>query len=173
MRYILVIAVLFSLLPLLSSDEGCVEVREIYYPSGQLKEEAEAWVVVGEQAIYHGAAQRFSEKGVLVEAGSYQMGKRSGHWRFWSESGILEIEANYSAGIGLMTLLSPEGAKLAQGPVNERSYFGDWTEWYPSGRIHAKGEFIDNEMNGEWIFFSDEDSPRRQIAVFKNGERQQ
>lgn len=54
MRLLLAVAVLFTLLLLWPQDKERVETRRRYYPSGQLKEDAEALVIPGEEPMYHG-----------------------------------------------------------------------------------------------------------------------
>ncbi len=173
MRHLLIIAALFAMLPLLSTDKGKVEVRVGHYPSGQLEERAEAWIRGNEAPVYHGTIQRYSQEGVLVQDGAYKMGKMDGRWHFWSDDGVLEAEANYSDGSGQMTIFFPDGEKSNQGLVLEGTRYGVWTEWHPSGRVRAKGELVNGKMNGTWFLWSDEDNPSQQSAVFINGEYQQ
>ncbi len=172
MRYLLIIALLFSSLPLLSSNEENIEVRLRHYSSGQLKERAEALVLVGEAPVYHGTIKRYSEEGGLVQDGHYQLGKMHGRWRYWSDGGLLVGEAEYSAGQGQLTNYNADGKKSTQGPMTEDLRVGLWTQWYPSGRLHARGEMQADQMEGTWTFWSDEEPARQQIVVFINGERQ-
>jgi len=47
-----------------------------------------------------------------------------------------------------------EGMRVEYGPVDSlRNRTGLWTEWHLTGEFRAKGQYINNNKTGEWIYY--------------------
>ena len=171
MRLLLVIALLFALLPLWPTDVERVEISQRHYPSGQLKEEAEALVLPGQDIQYHGYFRLYSEGGALTTSGQYKNDKMEGQWRFWDENGGLVAEGFFTDNHGEVVNFNPDGSTLSRGPMDKLVRVGSWTEWYPSSRKRMQGDFVDGKMHGLWSYWTDEENPSRLDVTFDHGER--
>jgi uncharacterized protein len=171
MRPLLIVAFLFSLLPLLPSPKERVEIRVRHYPDGALMERAETVTERGKKPVYHGRFQAFSPGGKVIAEGDYLHGLREGPWRYWSETGALQGEGDYRAGRCEFTQYFPDGSIQLRGPMTGALRTGVWTEWYPSGRLRMRGGMVVDAMHGAWEFWTDEDLPRATRAVYDHGKR--
>lgn len=146
-------------------------VWRTYYPNGSLATEVS--YKNGEKS---GLAKTFNKKGKLIDLQKMEGDTVAGHV---SELVIIELykefypngKAKLVGGIdngmrtGIFREYDEEG-KIINGYIYEKdtmiaeglitgdgTYQGPWTLYYKSGKIKAKGEYVDSKREGKWIFY--------------------
>ncbi len=120
----------------------------------------------------------YYENGAIKEEGVYLLGKRHGIWKTYYEDGILKSEGEFTEDYGLVTeyhhsgkiagqgpRLGPrktgrwryysetDGTLLSEGDYREGRKTGEWTTYYPSGKVASCGTYTEDEPNGVWIYY--------------------
>jgi antitoxin component YwqK of YwqJK toxin-antitoxin module len=86
----------------------------------------------------------YDEQGRLVFRGGYRDGTPVGIHRFYDTTGVV-INAY---------LYNELGQKVSEGIIDEQgNRVGEWTDFYPTGEVKARGAYANNERSGKWTFF--------------------
>ncbi len=128
-----------------------------------------AYGILDKSGRRQGPWKEFYPQGGLRSEGSYTDGVRTGEWVFYFPNGMIEQRGSYN----------PQGREQGKwvwyfdnGDLRrEEQYFngkreGDMIEFDVLGNILAKGEFVDDEEEGEWYY---QEQGYRQEGVFVEG----
>ncbi len=98
--------------------------------------------------------------GVLKSSGGFKDGKPVGIQRDYNEEGKVNGSKVYD----------DNGVLLSTGIVGkEGDKFGNWKDFYESGKLKAKGKYKNNKRIEEWTFYF-ENGAVEQIGNYKNGK---
>jgi antitoxin component YwqK of YwqJK toxin-antitoxin module len=172
MRTLLVVLLVFLAAPWVRATVTPARPQLRFWPSGQVKEEVWSRLDVNGEWVDEGRYRSWYENGSRQLEGENHHGKPTGVWHGWYETGQDFVESRYTHGMGEFVWWYPSGKVLREGLRDENDVAqGRWTEWYPSGRKRMEGEFVNGERNGEWTFWTDENSPRVSHQTWRHGER--
>ena len=117
-------------------------------------------VTKGEQKVVKlEIAREFHPGGVLKSIGSYDGDRPVGVFHHYDTQGNVEKATVYQQG-----KRASEGKMDAEGKKQ-----GLWNEFYPDGKLKAKGDYKDNLKEGKWIYFYP-DGVVEQEGVFAKGK---
>ena len=145
-----------------------------YYENGNMKREEN--YLDGE---LHGYVREFSGRGELVLAMRYERGKIVEEIdedlreliemkNTFDENGRLVFNGGYRDGVPIgihrfydttvtvinAYLYKKKKKKLAEGIITEQGErVGEWTEFYASGEVRAKGVYQNNQKSGTWTYY--------------------
>jgi antitoxin component YwqK of YwqJK toxin-antitoxin module len=86
----------------------------------------------------------YDAEGRLIFTGGYKEGIPVGIHRFYDTTGTVENAYLYNEA----------GQKISEGIIDDQgNRRGDWTDFYTSGEIRAKGFYTNNLRSGVWTFF--------------------
>ncbi len=129
------------------NDKGSV-ILVLKYVKGILLAEEEEMMEQEELDI----RREFKNNGELSFQGSYKNDIPVGVHRFYDEKGNI-INSNIFNNLGGLT---------AEGILDEKgNKKGEWKEFYLSGELRAKGNYINNKKSGLWTYY------------YKNGNKEQ
>ena len=98
----------------------------------------------------HGSYLVYFPEGTINTAGSYQYGKKTGHW-VWN---------------------LPEGKGVEmEGDFESNLQAGDWEYYYSSGELSYKANYSKGLRSGEWLYFYKDSTPYRK-GVYANDLKQ-
>ena len=101
---------------------------------------------------------RYNVKGIRIGEGSTdERGRLTGEYRQYFDTGELRAIVNYFNNLpnGGITYLSKDGKKLQTGYYNNNVREGEWKWFYPSGEIFREETYVDGNLNGLCIQYSD------------------
>jgi antitoxin component YwqK of YwqJK toxin-antitoxin module len=108
---------------------------EYYYVTGKKSMEG---IVYGKNR--EGEWKTYYENGQLKEVGEYSSNKRNGYWKAFYEDGKLKGEGDYKDDVGTYTEFFPSGKVMAKGNRE-------------SGVIEREGNYLNNKKEGEWKLY--------------------
>ncbi len=120
------------------------EQRRYYFPNGSLQKIQSFEKNVQGQYFLHGPELEFYEKGQPKSQGILLQGKRSGEWKFITETGELSIGNFYN---GLRS--------------------GTWKTWSSSGRLLIQEQYFNDRLNGTQKYFYPEGQISREVFYNK------
>ncbi len=86
----------------------------------------------------------YDQQGRLIFTGGYKEGVPVGIHRFYDTTGVVENAYLYNE----------LGQKVSEGIIDEQGKReGSWTDFYPSGKIRAKGTYVNSKRSGTWTYF--------------------
>lgn len=86
----------------------------------------------------------FDEQGRLIFTGGYKEGIPVGIHRFYDTTGVVENAYMYNE----------SGKKISEGIIDEQGRKrGGWKDFYITGEMRAKGNYVDNLRSGIWTFY--------------------
>ena len=86
----------------------------------------------------------FDREGRLIFTGGYKEGVPVGIHRFFDTAGVVENAYLYNE----------LGQKVSEGIIDEQGKRkGNWTNFYPTGEVRAKGNYLDNQRSGNWTYY--------------------
>ncbi|RPI41566.1 MAG: hypothetical protein EHM46_06280 [Bacteroidetes bacterium] len=86
----------------------------------------------------------YDEQGRLVFSGAYKEGVPVGIHRFYDTAGVVINSF----------LFNEQGQKVSEGIIDEEGKrLGQWTDYYISGEVRAKGVYENNLRSGGWTFY--------------------
>lgn len=126
--------------------------------------------------------KEFYPNGNLKLVGGLDNGKRNGIYREYDESGeiingyIYKKDTLVAEGIitgygiyeGEWTYYFKSGAIKAKGTYENSKKTGKWTYYYSNGKIEQTGTFSDNEQRGNWTWYYKNGQLKRQEFYNKN-----
>lgn len=127
--------------------------------------------VMDEQGIKQGKWKEYYQDSILRAEGEYVDGLRMGEWQFYYKNGQKEQIGKYAKGE------KPEGRWLwfhENGNTWREEFFqngleeGEITEYNDTGKIVAKGEYLDGEKEGLWVY---ESGDSREEGSYKAGKK--
>lgn len=128
-------------------DEGGKLMQTFRYERGVVVEEIDE-----EAKEIIDFKRTFDDQGRMIFSGGYREGVPIGIHRFFDSTGTVINSYIYNE----------RGKKVSEGIVDEQgNRKGNWTDFYESGEIRAKGSYRSNRQNGDWVFY------------FKNGKVEQ
>jgi len=155
------------------SNNEASGVWEFFYETGILKTRAQVKTGQGNDGYYEyfyengeksmeghvenqkqtGPWKFYFESGEIKEKGGFMEGERNGEWVGYFEDGLKAWASHYNSGIGKREDYYPSGKIKAKGPVKGKRKFGLWQYFDQSGRKQAEGTFSADKRNGEWVFY--------------------
>jgi len=144
----------------------------------------------------HGAYIVYFPEGTVNTAGSYEYGKKTGHWiwnlpdgkgvemegdfssnlqngpwQYYYSSGELSYKANYSKGLrsGEWLYFYKDGTPYRKGVYLNDLKEGLWQTWYEDGTLLMKGSYLEGKEWGVWENFW-ENGRLKNKATFKDGK---
>lgn len=145
--------------------EGKVDNSKIYR-KGILVGEG----IYDEEGVKQGLWKEYYDTGELRSEGKYEDGVRVGDWKYYYKNGKTEQKGKYVKG-------KPEGDwrwfHENGNPWREEVYFkgredGASVEYNDTGLVVAKGEYIEGEKAGKWVY---EYGDHREEGSYKDGLR--
>lgn len=129
---------------------------DLAWPDGKPRVHCEQALDAKGETVRHGACQEWHKNGELAAEGRYELGQRSGEWRFLHDTGKLAAKGIYVAGDKnqIWDVYWPDGAKRAHGKYRGDLREGHWSVWGPEGALDAeesgsysivKGDFTPNQ----------------------------
>jgi len=86
----------------------------------------------------------YDQQGRLIFTGGYKEGVPVGIHRFYDTTGVVENAYLYNE----------LGQKVSEGIIDEQgNRKGEWTDFYSTGELRAKGTYVDNERSGTWTYY--------------------
>jgi antitoxin component YwqK of YwqJK toxin-antitoxin module len=86
----------------------------------------------------------YDSEGRLIFTGAYKEGVPVGIHRFFDTAGVVENAYLYNE----------LGQKVSEGIIDAQgNRKGEWTDFYPTGEVRAKGGYLNNQRSGPWTFF--------------------
>jgi len=86
----------------------------------------------------------YDQQGRLIFTGGYKEGVPVGIHRFFDTAGVVENAHLYNE----------LGQKVSEGVIDEQgNRKGGWTDFYPTGEVRAKGNYLNNQRSGSWTYF--------------------
>ena len=86
----------------------------------------------------------YDQQGRLIFTGGYKEGVPVGIHRFFDTAGVVENAHLYNE----------LGQKVSEGVIDEQgNRKGGWTNFYPTGEVRAKGNYLNNQRAGSWTYF--------------------
>ena len=128
--------------------------------------------IVDEKGLKQGSWKEFYESGEKEGEGEYVNGKKTGSWKFYFRNGRTEQTGLYD-GHG-----KPDGIwkwYYDSGTIRKEDNFkhgvmnGSYVELSDSGKVIIKGEYVDGEEEGEWIY---EVGDEKQVGSYIAGKRE-
>ena len=122
-------------------------IFKFYNKKGDL-DRIEVWrggklVEDAEQALMPEVRKEYNPDGTLKSIGAYKDGSKQGVFREYDGQGAIVASTIYENNV-----------KVGEGIVDaEGRYQGDWTLYYPTGEIRAKGSYVDGQPDGPWTYF--------------------
>ena len=92
------------------------------------------------------------DDGTLAETLTYVDGVKQGVARQYDTSGVITGGSVFEQDV-----LVAEGITQRDG-----SKHGPWTEYWPNGNIRAQGNYLNNQRDGEWVFFRESGEKEQQ-----------
>jgi uncharacterized protein len=156
-------------------------IRQEYSPDGQITKSyifrngiITGLGIVDEKGMRQRAWTEFYETGEKEANGEYLNGKKTGLWKYYFRNGKTEQTGAYN------TNGKPEGNwkwYYESGNLRKEDNFmksklnGQYIELSDSGKIIIKGEYVDGEEEGEWIYHvGDEKETGSYVAGKREGE---
>ena len=160
-----------------------------FYPNGQIKEEE-----FYKNGVLDGSALLYSEKGNIISGRSYRDGNIVEEGAP-IQAEVMDVTTYYDDGVTIKrkglyldsiptgkhvyynTAGKPEkaiyyndkGIRTAEGSVDENeNRIGEWSTYFETGELRAKGRRANDRQDGEWDFFS-QDGKKVQVGNFNNG----
>lgn len=116
------------------------EIREIKHGNGKLFEQFSVIETKEGSFIKDDDYKTWYENGTPASQGFYEMGKKTGNWKFWYPNG--QIQSDYSL---VRDTLDGEfikwyenGQKSTEGTKKMSVDINDWTAWYENGQMSSK-----------------------------------
>jgi antitoxin component YwqK of YwqJK toxin-antitoxin module/predicted DCC family thiol-disulfide oxidoreductase YuxK len=117
-----------------------------------------------QNGLPHGPWQTFFPNGQLAEEGQNAAGLRTGVWKFYyrspapyaaEEQPRLHKQQTYAEGKlhGPLVEYYESGAVLERGEYVANQRQGPWTVWYPDGKPREQGAFRDDQEHGPWTYW--------------------
>ena len=120
---------------------------------------------------FHGQYTAYYLNGAKLDSGNYIKGKKEGEWISWQTYGKPKSIQHYKEGkmIGTNLVWNREGDIIDSTMLDENGD-GISTEYFPSGRIMAKGNFKSGQRTGNWTFYYPEKPQLKSMeATFEDG----
>lgn len=135
------------------NEQGTL-ILTLFYQDGKLIEEA------GEEEREIVVKEKFDDNGNLLERGPYANDIAVGIHKTYNKEGEIIKSRIYD----------DNGALLSEGIIDkEGKREGDWQDFYPGGKIRAKGKYINNLRDGKWEFYF-EGGGIEQVGNYKIGK---
>ncbi len=132
------------------SPEGKITAAEVYEHGIDTSD-----VIIDEQGLRQGLCKNYYETGELKAQGKYVNGLKIGEWKYFYKNGKVEQVGTY------LKNEKPDGEWIwyhDNGKVLRDENFsvgvenGPMTEYSDSGTVIAKGEYVDGQEEGPWLY---------------------
>ena len=157
MKKIIIILLIFTTVKLYGQDT----VKE-YWSNNQLMS-----IGVKSGGIEHGKWTYYHKNGKKWSEGSFQYGRKVGHWMMWYEDG--QVSQDYYADNGAFKSYYKSGAVEATGQFKDGKRTGIWTFQHPNGKLFKKCEFVNDSINGDVTEYHD-NGQKAFEGTYKNGK---
>lgn len=105
----------------------------------------------------NGLWQYFTEKGRKIKEETFEMGVKNGEERLWDKQGNLLEKVNYENGVRqgeCYQYMYSDGYCIYD--VKEGKKNGRYTCYYESKKKKAEGNYVNDDKEGEWVFYSED-----------------
>jgi hypothetical protein len=161
------LAILLAVSIMLVSSTTYAEVHKLYYPSGQLKLEANF-----KDDKQEGTSKKYYESGQLQEESNFKDDKQEGIAKAYSPSGQLQAEANYKAGKleGINKIYYKSGQLQGELNLKDGKPEGIVKTYYESGQLKEEAYFMNGAMISQKKYNSDGNLESEQDYLAAEGE---
>ena len=138
-----------------------VNVKE-HFENGQLATERSERKESDGKYTRVGPMKAWFENGQLRCEGGYdERGKLAGHWRYYSETGLLLREGDFADGQreGDWIEFHANGQMRSSGLLHMGMAEGPWQYWHENGKLAAEGTYVNNFREGPWMFWDEQGAP--------------
>lgn len=137
-------------------------------------------IVVSESYSQTSERPQFAPKSEKHRNKTDEIGRKQGHWKFYSESRTItweidyvddvkhglsrryfssgkvmrEIEYEYGLREGTFKRYYLNGQVRQEGSYSSNKKTGTWTSWYSSGNMQSEGIYINGYKEGEWKYYN-------------------
>lgn len=141
------------------------EIRKDYYSNGQIKVEGSYF-----NNKPDGIRREYDEEGNIIKGYIFfdgilkaegiidANGKKQGYWKEYYPSGKLMAEGKYkdSYKVGVWNYYYENGKLEQKGKYNSKQNpVGEWNYYYENGNIYKIENYLDGELDGDYIEFND------------------
>lgn len=154
-------------------------IRKEYSPEGQIVKSYifRNGLIVGEgivddKGLRQGVWKEFYESGEKEADGEYLNGKKTGSWKYYYRNGKLEQAGSYNANgrpDGKWKWYYESGNLRKEDNYSKGKLNGDHLELSDSGKVIIKGQYVDGEEDGEWVY---EVGDEKEIGSYVAGKRE-
>lgn len=138
-----------------------VNVKE-HFENGQLATERSERKEADGKYTRVGPMKAWYENGQLRCEGGYdERGKLTGHWRYYTETGMLLREGDFAEGQreGDWIEFHTNGQMRSSGLLHMGQAEGPWQYWHENGKPAAEGTYVNNLREGPWMFWDERGVP--------------
>lgn len=138
-----------------------VNVKE-FFENGQLATERSERKEADGKYTRVGPMKAWFENGQLRCEGGYdERGKLTGHWRYYTETGLMLREGDFAEGLreGDWIEFHPNGQMKSSGLLHIGMAEGPWQYWHENGKQAAEGTYVNNLREGPWMFWDEQGVP--------------
>jgi uncharacterized protein len=154
-------------------------VRRDYDPQGNIKQAYvfKTGIIIGQGIIdaaglKQGPWKEFYDDGELYGEGVYKDGKKQGEWKFYFKDGRIEQIGRYNTAgkpEGVWKWYYESGNLKREESLTDGLENGEMKELTDSGNIIIKGNFINGEEDGEWVYEVNDD---KETGSYMNGKKE-
>ena len=128
-------------------------LNTLKYVDGEVVENVEELMAVEKKRTFHPNAQVEWEK-------TYLNDQPHGIWKKYNDTGKVVKSQIYNKGV-----------LLGEGIIDKRGLKqGEWVEYYPTGEVRAKGEYLDGARYKDWKFFFKDEQVEQTGRYVKGGK---
>lgn len=157
-------------------ENGSLQM-ESNYENNKLEGKSQRWYFNGQLESEHyysknllnGTSTHWNEKGFKLRVENYLNDTLSGDYIEYHPNGQEKVIGFYNKGLydKTWTYWNEIGLKIGEGVFENGS--GKLTSWYPNGKIMRETLFINNEKNGESLWYNKQGVLEKKY-LFSNGE---
>jgi antitoxin component YwqK of YwqJK toxin-antitoxin module len=140
-----------------------------YHENGKIRTEN---VYRGKTGICY--SKHYSSKGILIAEGLYVKNERDSTWRFYSDAlGILISEETFKLGQrhGNVVTFFKDGKVAELVHYQDGIKHGPWEQNYEDGKPKVRGTYVNGNLQGEVVFYSDISGKQQAKGIYVNGLR--
>ncbi len=128
--------------------------------------------IVDENGMKQGEWKEYYNSGEKSGEGLYVNNLRQGEWKFYFKNGSVEQVGKYNNNgkpEGKWKWFYESGNVRKEDNLKNGIHNGNYVELSDSGKVIVKGEYVDGEEEGEWIY---ETGDEKEIGSYESGKRE-
>jgi antitoxin component YwqK of YwqJK toxin-antitoxin module len=103
--------------------------------------------------VMHGLERTWYVNGNSKSERSFELGAGVGRWRSWFANGQLRSDYTYSDEPSPMEFRHENGALAAAGQALGGLREGEWSYFFPSGKLRKRGSYRASRATGQWTLW--------------------